>query len=440
MSRNIVISNIVWQSSEKILRMTIGLFVGLWLARYLGPEQFGVLNFVTAWLGMFSAIAWLGVGETAMRDMLRNREDECLVLGSSFIIRVTGSVLAISLALISAHSIGHFDREQFLALAILCIGVPFAEAPAGIWLWFASHLNIRPAVIGKNIAIILSALLKVWIILAGGGLLTVFVVVALESIFYGIFLVIAYWFKGERIKSWRFDLTHARSMLIAGIPIGFSALVISLNARLDQLLLGWLGTMNDVGVYAAAMRFSEIWWVIPPMIIQTLAAKYIYPKDLGARLCENVAKIVTGLAFLSILPCILLMAIGSEVIGLILGAQYSGASEVLVIHIWTAVFVFIDAPINQYFLATNRQAVLVMKSIFLLLLNSLMALLLIPTYGPQGAALAILISYGSVVLALPLILPNQRDVRSIYANALGNAPRYFVDLIVAIFKAVKNRN
>jgi PST family polysaccharide transporter len=416
-SFKLVINNIVWQSSEKILRMALGLFVGLWLARYLGPTQFGVLNFVTAWLGMFSAIAWLGVGETAMRDMLRNREEECFVMGSSFIIRTIGSVLAISLALASAYTVGKFEREQLLALAILCIGVPFAEAPAGIWLWFASHLNIRPAVLGKNGAMIISALLKIWLILEGDGLLSVFIAVALESVLYGIFLVIAYWRQGERILAWRFDFTHALSMLVTGLPIVLSALVISLNARLDQLLLGWLGTMTDVGIYSAATRFSEIWWVVPPMIVQTLAAKYIYPKDLGSRLFENVEKIVTGLALLSILPCFLLMAIGSEIISLILGVQYFGASDVLVIHIWTAVFVFVDAPINQYLLAINRQSVLVLKSVLLLSLNLLLALLLIPAFGPQGAAAATLIAQALVVIILPMLHPSLRDVRNIFINA-----------------------
>jgi PST family polysaccharide transporter len=216
-------------------------------------------------------------------------------------------------------------------------------------------------------------------------------------------------------------------MLVTGLPIVLSALVISLNARLDQLLLGWLGTMTDVGIYSAATRFSEIWWVVPPMIVQTLAAKYIYPKDLGSRLFENVEKIVTGLALLSILPCFLLMAIGSEIISLILGVQYFGASDVLVIHIWTAVFVFVDAPINQYLLAINRQSVLVLKSVLLLSLNLLLALLLIPAFGPQGAAAATLIAQALVVIILPMLHPSLRDVRNIFINALVNAPRFLLD-------------
>lgn len=53
-----VLRNIAWHSSEKVLRMLIGFLVGLWLARYLGPEQFGRFNYIMAWLGIDTAAPW----------------------------------------------------------------------------------------------------------------------------------------------------------------------------------------------------------------------------------------------------------------------------------------------------------------------------------------------------------------------------------------------
>lgn len=417
-----VLRNIAWHSSEKILRMITGFLVGLWLARYLGPKQYGSLNYVMAWLGMFNAIAWLGVGETVMRDMVRDRADEGRILGSAFLIRLCGSVLAVSAALIAAHWVGSFDSTQMVLLAILCIGVPFAETPAGVWMWFASHTNIRPVVLGKNLAMILGALAKVGVIMLGAGLIALSAVLAFESVLMGGFLFGAYYLQGQRFSRWRFDLDHARQMLRTGLPIILSALVVSLNARVDQLMLGHLTSMTDVGIYSAALRFSEIWWVVPPMLVQTLAARYIYPKDLGMQLQTNVARIVAGMAMLSLLPCILLSVAGTDLLNLVLGKQYQGASTVLMIHIWTAVLVFIDAPVNQYLLATNRQAQLVVKSIVLLLLNLSLALFLVPAYGAQGAAIGILTAQALTVLALPLLYPPLRDIFRIYLQAVAEAP------------------
>jgi PST family polysaccharide transporter len=238
----------------------------------------------------------------------------------------------------------------------------------------------------------------------------------------GVFLFAAYYLKGQRFSAWRFDLRHAWQMLLTGLPIILSALVVSLNARVDQLMLGRLTNMTDVGIYSAALRFSEIWWVVPPMIVQTLAARYIYPKDLGAQLQTNVARIVAGMAMLSLIPCLLLTGVGAELISLMLGAQYQGAGSVLMIHVWTAVLVFIDAPANQYLLATGRQSLLVLKSVVLLLLNLSLVLLLIPAYGPLGAAIGVLLAQALTVLVLPVLFSPLRDICAIYVLAVKEAP------------------
>ncbi|MCX7092174.1 MAG: flippase [Methylobacter sp.] len=436
-----IVRNIAWHSSEKVLRMLLGFLVGLWLARYLGPEQFGRFNYVIAWLCMFTVISWLGVGETAMRDMVRDRDDEGRILGSALLIRLCGSLLAVMLALGAAKWLGGFDATQLTLLAILCIGVPFAEVPAGIWLWFASHINIGPAVLGKNTAMIVGAALKIAVIVSGAGLIALMGVMAIESVVYGLCLIVAYLWYGERFSQWRFDFNHAWNMLRTGLPIILSMLVVSLNARVDQIILGHLTGMSAVGVYAAAMRFSEIWWVVPPMLMQTLAARYIYPEDLGERLKTNVARITAGMALLSLLPCFLISIIGSEVINAILGKQYLGAGSVLLIHIWIAVLVFIDAPVCQYLLATHRQALLVIKSTVLLIMNFALALILVPHYGPQGAALATLLAETTTVFMLPLLYPPLRDLCGIYGLAIKEIPALFALLsdFLPQPRTIKNR-
>ena len=413
-----VLRNIAWHSSEKVLRMLIGFLVGLWLARYLGPEQFGQFNYITAWLGMFEAIAWLGVGENMIRELVRDRADENYIMGSAFMIRLCGSLLAIALALGTSRSMGGFDEAQFTLLAILCVGVPFIETSGGIWIWFASHTNIGPAVLGKNISIIIGALLRLCVILAGTGLIALMAAVTLESVLCCLFLVGAYLRYGERLSHWRFDIRHAWQMLLTGLPIILNSLVVSLNARVAQIMIGRLTNMTDVGVYAAALRFSEIWWIVPPMVVQALAPRYIYPKDLGGQVQSNVARIIAGMALLSLIPCLFISAIGSEIISVFLGKQYLGASSVLMIHIWTAVLIFIDAPVNQYLLATYRQSQLIFKSLVLFIFNFGLSLIMVPRYGSQGAALATLISQTVTVLVLPMLYSPLRDVRSIYRLAI----------------------
>ena len=53
--------NTSWLFAEKILRMVVGLFVGVWVARYLGPERYGLFSYAQSFVGLFTAIATLGL-------------------------------------------------------------------------------------------------------------------------------------------------------------------------------------------------------------------------------------------------------------------------------------------------------------------------------------------------------------------------------------------
>lgn len=417
-----VLINIAWHSSEKVLRLFTGLLVGLWIARYLGPEKYGNFNYIYAWLGLFNAIAWLGVGDTVMRDLVRDRSDENRIMGSALLVRFTGSILAVMLALATGKWIQGFDDTQMLLLAILCFGVPFAEIPAGITIWFTSHTNIKPVIIGKNITMILGATMRAGVILSGAGLIALMWTFSIEAIIGCALLIAAYQLKGMRISTWTYDIRHAFSMVVAGLPIILNALIVSINAKLDQLLLGHFSDMAAVGIYAAALRFSEIWWIIPPILMQSIAARYIYASDLGEKLTHNMARIVGAMFLISLLPCALVLMAGTQSIVPILGKSYAAAAPILVIHIWLAVLVFVDAPINQYLLATNRSRILVVKSIVLLVSNLVLAAILIPRFGPSGAALAALIAQTLVVIGIPLILTSLSDVKSIYWSALRAIP------------------
>ena len=64
--------NTSWLFAEKILRMVVGLLVGVWVARYLGPEQFGLLSYALSFVGLFSIVATFGLDEIVVRELVKN--------------------------------------------------------------------------------------------------------------------------------------------------------------------------------------------------------------------------------------------------------------------------------------------------------------------------------------------------------------------------------
>ena len=69
--------NTSWLFGEKILRMIVGLFVGIWVARYLGPEQFGLFSYAQGFVGLFTAISTLELDGIVVRELIKDEKRSC---------------------------------------------------------------------------------------------------------------------------------------------------------------------------------------------------------------------------------------------------------------------------------------------------------------------------------------------------------------------------
>jgi O-antigen/teichoic acid export membrane protein len=96
------LSNASWLLCEKILRMSVGLFVSIWVTRYLGPDQFGLYSYVISFVGIFAVISTLGLDQIVVKTLVRDKEREGEILGTAFGLKLIGGFTAISFIAIAA--------------------------------------------------------------------------------------------------------------------------------------------------------------------------------------------------------------------------------------------------------------------------------------------------------------------------------------------------
>jgi PST family polysaccharide transporter len=405
-------SNALWLGSEKAIRVLVGLFVGLWVARYLGPEDYGQLQYAAAWVSLFGAIAWLGAGDAIVRDLVRDDSREARLMGAAFAIRFAGSFLAMIAAASICTLFFPADSTVTKLIWIICLTTPFAEIPGGIWIWFQARMEMRLPILTRSISIMLGGVLQIGLIMLHAPLTAFAWALVAEAavLFVAIFAV--YLLRGGSVTAWRFHAPTIKETLISGSPIILASLVGSLNTRLDKLMLAWLGGFQDVGIYHAVTRFSVVLWFFPNMLMKALAPKFIYPKDLGRRLPRNVAWISAALLAAAVIVA------GSDLVGLLLTEQYLPGVPVLLIHVWAGIFVYLDCPATQYLLATNRQRMLIFKSLGALIVNISLNTVLIPGMGAVGAAWATLAAQAWAGCLFYIVHPDVRDVHLIQRAAV----------------------
>ncbi len=257
-----VLGNSSWLFWDKIIRLGSGLVVGLWIARYLGPAQFGLLNYAIALTGLFSAVATLGMDGIVVRELAHSPEKRDEVLGSAFVLRVFAALISFVLVVGSIFMLRHGETLIIWVVAITA-GQFIFQSLNVIDLYFQSRVQSRYTVYATNAAFLLMAMVKVGLLLATASLIA-FVWAGLgEFVLASVFLLIVYRSRNLNVALWRPKLGVMRDLLRDSWPLILSGISVMISVRIDQVLIGQMLNDKQVGIYSAAARISEVWYFIP---------------------------------------------------------------------------------------------------------------------------------------------------------------------------------
>jgi O-antigen/teichoic acid export membrane protein len=281
-----VITNAGWLFADRFLRMGVGLFVGVWVARYLGPEQYGILNYAIAFVGLFSVLSTLGLDNIVVRELVKHPERQNEILGSAFLLKLTGGFFALAVVVTISALLKPDDNLTRLVIAILGFGL-IVQSFNTIDLWFRSRVASKYTVLSQNSSFILTSVAKVVLILKRASLLAFVIINLAQTILSAIGLIFFFKKKGKSLTQWRPAYSVAVSLVKESWPLIFAGLAIAVYMKIDQIMLGEMIGKKAVGTYAAAVRLSEIWYFIPVAIASSVFPAIVNSKQLGARIYKS---------------------------------------------------------------------------------------------------------------------------------------------------------
>lgn len=381
-----ILDNIGWLFFDKILRMGVGLIVGVWVARYLGPEQFGLFNFATAFVGMFGAIAGLGLQGVVVRDLVREPSSREEILGSAAVLQLIGGLVAYALVLATIFWLRPDDALAKTIVAILGSMMLFKASEVAVC-WFESQVLSKFTVWVQNGTFLVFASVKVVLILKGAPLVAFAWVSMAEGLVVAMVMVIVLGLRGPRARQLRATVARAKSLLADSWPLLLSGVAVMIYMRIDQIMLGQMVGDEAVGIYSAAVRISEVWYFVPMAI-----ASSVFPAILGAKkrdetlYYKRLQRLFDLMTWVSLVVAITVTFLSEYVVVLLFGDAYKAAGVVLTIHIWSGIFVFLGVASGKWFLAENLQVLSLQRTVLGALTNVVLNILLIPKYGVLGAA------------------------------------------------------
>ncbi len=404
-----IFCNIFWLSSDKIFRMGIGIFVGILVARYLGPENYGTLNFVLAFTGLFAAFVTLGLDNIVIKELVHSRFDTGVLLGTTFFLKLLGSLLATILSFVVFLIVNPGENQLLLFVLIIASGFIFQSFDT-IDFWFQSQILSKYPVLARNFSFIISSGIKIGLISLGAPLVYFIIVTTLELILSALFLLIVYKKQGNRIKNWKFDYDISRRLIRDSFPLFLSALAIGIYMKIDLVLVRQILNDYEAGIYAVATNISGLWYFIPTGIAITLFPVIIKSKTTDEGLYyRRMQALFDLMAILSIIISLAVTLLAPYVINLLYGSAYSPAVIVLMIYAWGAVPIFLACASSNFIIAENLNRVLFFIAVINVVVNITLNYWLIPIFGPSGAAAAMLITQFSGLLIIGFIKPLRRQ-------------------------------
>ena len=414
-----IVTNIGWLFIDRILRMGVGLIVGVWVARYLGVEQFGIFNYSIAFVGLFSTISSLGIPYIVVRTITHEPENINQILGTAFWIQILGGIATLSLSVISFFVLRYNDALGINMVAILA-SVGIFQAFDTIDLWFQSQVKSKYTVLAKNAAFAIITLVKILLINLHAPLLAFAGTTLIETILGALGLIYCYQRQGGSIKSWRWNFQLAKKLVSESYPLILSGLTIAIYMKIDQVMLGEIVGSEAVGIYSSATRVSEIWYFIPTAISYSVAPSIYAAKQDGdeSLYYRRIKQLLSLLSWISILIAIPMSFFSEKVIVMLFGNQYSMAGPILAVHIWAGFFVFTGVASSPWFISEKLNSFRMIVTIMGAVSNILLNLYLIPIYSGLGAAMATVISQGIAAFIGNSIFPETRKIFKLQLKAI----------------------
>jgi O-antigen/teichoic acid export membrane protein len=379
--------SIGWLGLEQMVRMVTGLAVGIYVARHLGPAGYGLIGYATALMLIGSALSRMGLQEVVTRDLVRDDAARNVTLGSAFALRLAGGVLAYG-ALLAYGLQASGDAQTRLAVLVIGAGVlaqPFDMASA----WFQAHQRLAPLALAQLTGVLVCAALRIGFVMTDKPLLWFAWPVAAEIAIGATLVMAAYARAAGSPLRWQVSRARLATLLTASLPLTLAIATTELSLRLPQVLLVQLGSTAEAGYYAAATRLSEALYFLPVIACTALFPAVVRSFAIGGKHYARRMEALYGLLLWgSLIIAAPLSLLAPWLVGLLFGADYAAAANVLRIHAWSLPLVALAVARSRALIAEGLVRFNLLASVVNLTLNVALAWLLIPPLGAAGAAWA----------------------------------------------------
>ena len=414
--KNKVAKNAGWIIGGRLGNRLLAFFVGILTARYLGPSNYGLINYAAAYTTFFASICSLGINSIIVKNFMDHPEEEGTTIGTTLLLRATSSFLS---AIMIVGIVSVVDRNEPVTIAVVglsSIGMIFQIFDT-LNYWFQARLQSKYSAIASLAAYASVSVYKVILLVLGKSVEWFAAASALDYLVLAGILLAAYLKKGG--MRFRFSRVKAKELLSSSSSFIISGLMISVYASTDKLMLKQMLDETMVGHYSMAVSISTIWTFVLSAIIDSFYPGIVQSFSAGRTEFERRNRQLYAIVFyIAVAVSATICLLARPIITLLYGSAYLPAVQPLRVIIWYTAFSYLGVARDIWIVCQNLQRHLKYLYISAAIINIALNAVLIPLWNASGAAAASLITQLSTALLLPALIRPLRPNAKLMLDAV----------------------
>jgi polysaccharide transporter, PST family len=407
-----VLGNSAWLIADRVSRMVMGLFLGAWIARHLGPSQVGEMAYVMAMVGFLTPLAGLGLDALCVKRLVDHPDQARVTAATVFGMRLVAGLFTWAM-LVGASWLLIEDAKLVLMLGIFGATLVISATDT-VDLWYQSQLKSRLTVASKSIAFLLIAALRAAMVLLDADVVSFVTAAMLEVLLGAVFLLVSLRKDATmRLNPRQADRGVAVEMLQAGWPILASGIMIAVYMKVDQLLIGSMLPKAELGNYSVAMRLLDVWNIVPLALVPSFAPVIAALRKQDHQAYERRLVQLFRLMFGVGLASATITALAAPwLVQWLFGEQYLDAVSVVQLAACSMPWMFLGVALGPWIVNEGLMRFSMVRAAVGAIVSLGLNFLLLPIWGIQGAAVSLVVAQlVSNVLVLALIPATRRALR-----------------------------
>ena len=389
-----ILANATLLVSERVVRLLVSFVVMGFVARSLGVTNFGLLSYALSFVALATPIATLGLEAVTVRELIKRPDDTARIVSTVVVMRF----LAATVSMLVVYSLARiFDPHGSVVahLAMAASSILAFQSLEGMDYLFLARQRTRLLTVARIVGSLAASVVKIGLVHLDADLIYFALAHGIEALFIGACVSVA--FKrnfGEPIRM-QFDRIEAGRLLNDSWPLIASGLLVIVFMRLDQMMLAHLGTIEDVGRYAAAVRVVELWVFLPSIVLRAIYPHLVAVSGDAVRFEAIMRRVFHAALWASVALIVLNMFLVRWVVPSLYGPEYSQSVPIASVLLFCLLFMVSGEVRAQVLFILNLKKYHFPSALLGIVVLVALNLWLIPLYGGVGAALATLAGYAA---------------------------------------------